>query len=158
MGIHCCLTPKWQQLELNAQSMVEEYSTFTGVNTMGAFLTSPVDSQQLPLLEFSFLFLHFLSSSPLFTGFGTCSWMLDGGADNQGHLCLVVHYNGSVAGIFLFVFQGHWSTGGSSGNRQSLAEGGRRRWYWPKLCLLFAGELGHVMQLLWSSVLTFRVG
>ena len=53
--------------------MVEEYSTFIGVNTMGAFLTSPVDSQELPLLEFSFLFFHILSLSPLLTVFGTCS-------------------------------------------------------------------------------------
>ena len=47
--------------------MEEECSTLIGADTMDAFLTCPVDGQELPLFEFSFLFFCFLSLLPLVT-------------------------------------------------------------------------------------------
>ena len=52
---------------MTAQSMEEECSTLIGADTLDAFHTSPVVSQELPLFEFSFFLFHFLSLFPLVT-------------------------------------------------------------------------------------------
>lgn len=51
---------------MTAQSMEEECSALIGADTVDAFHTS-VESQELPLFEFSFFLFHFLSLFPLVT-------------------------------------------------------------------------------------------